>query len=140
MTEIFLFRGFTQEDINRGKSELTSKGINTGDMIFLPADRAMLEENVESLLTRIEQEDVTSEGNAPGSMAVIMAVGSQEKALTVMRTFKRILETPEKPAFAMITPTSLTWTLGYYMDHVTKEHEYMKTHNPADDPDMKKIN
>ena len=139
MTEIFLFRGFTQEDINRGKSELTSKGINTGDMIFLPADKAMLEENVESLLTRIEEEDITSEGNAPGSMAVIMAVGSQEKALTVMRTFKGILDTPEKPAFAMITPTSLTWNLGYYMDHVTKEHEYMKTHNPADDPDMKKI-
>ena len=140
MSEIFLFRGFEEEDILKGKNQLASQGVDLQDMVFIRADEKMLEENVEALLTRIDREGAESAGGAPGSMAVIMAVQSQEKALTVMRAFKKILPEAGKPAFAMITPTSLTWTLGYYMDHVTKEHEYMKDHNPADDPDMKKIN
>ncbi|MDC7218820.1 MAG: DUF3783 domain-containing protein [Spirochaetales bacterium] len=141
MSEIFIFRGFSQEDLDKGKNFILSKGINLEGMIFSRSDETMAKENVESLLNRINKEGSCPANGAPaeGSKAVIMAVNTQEKALMVMRSFKAVLDKPEEPAFAMITPTSLEWTLEYYMDHICQEHEYMKTHNPADDPDMKKI-
>ena len=139
MAEIFLFRGFDKSEIEDGKIRLASQGEDLTNMKFVPATPGMLDENVEELLNRIEDGSSETGGDAAGEKTVIMAVSSQEKALKVMRAFKGILNEPGSAAFAMITPTSLTWTLGYYMDHVSKEHEYMKTHNPADDPEMKKI-
>ena len=139
MAEIFLFRGFELQEINEGRNSLVSQGENPLEMIFVPVTDSMLDENVEKLLNQIDKEGSESKGGSSGSKVVIMAVHSQDKALKVMRTYKALMENPGEAAFAMITPTSLTWTLGYYMDHVTKEHEYMKTHNPSNDPDMKKI-
>ncbi len=140
MSEIYLFRGFSTEEIDKGKAILASRKEDLGDMVFLPASSAMLGENVEALLNRIDSAPPARDDDAAGSKAVIMATGSQEKALRVMRAFKAAMADPGEAAFAMVTRTSLAWTLGYYMDHVTKEHIYMKTHNPAEDPDMKKIN
>jgi hypothetical protein len=37
----------------------------------------------------------------------------------------------------MITETASTWTFQNYFEHLMKEHEYMKTHSPKNDPDMK---
>lgn len=147
MSEIFLFKGFTKDEIEAGKSALVEKGKDLQDLIFVPAGSAMMEANVEELLTKIDGEGSHKANDLPlyqlkegESKVVIMAVGSQDKAISVMRAYKSILEDPTQAAFAMVTESSLTWTLGYYMDHVSKEHEYMKTHNPATDPDMKKIN
>jgi hypothetical protein len=141
MSEIFLFRGFSKEQIVEGQQVLADKGENLTELIFVPASHEMLQINVEELLNMIEKKGQQTLTDATeGLKTVIMAVSSQEKALTIMRTYKSLLKDPTEPAFAMITSTSLTWTLGYYMDHIHKEHEFMKTHNPADDPDMKKIN
>ena len=141
MSEIFLFRGFTKEQIEEGRNILAGKGEKLEELIFVPADSKMLETNVEELLNEADSMgQQAAKDSIEGLKTVIMAVASQDKALTIMRTYKSILKDPSEPAFAMITPTSLTWSLGYYMDHIHKEHEFMKTHNPADDPDMKKIN
>lgn len=141
MSEIFIFRGFSAGQIEKGRRLLAEKGESLDELIFLPASKEMVDENVEVLLNRADatgQTDLTDA--AEGKKTVIMAVQSQERALQIMRLYKGLLEDPSEPAFAMVTPTSLSWSLGYYMDHVHKEHGYMKTHNPADDPDMKKIN
>lgn len=142
MSEIFILRGFDNESVEKGKALLASLGSNLDEMIFQRATTKMLDENVEALLTRLEVTGATGvelQDEAPGSRAVIMGVASQDQALKVMRSFKSVLDDPGSAAFAMVTQTSLSWTLGYYMNHVTKEHQYMKDHNPASDPDMKKL-
>ena len=83
----------------------------------------------------------SGEGRAiiDGKRVVFMAVYSKERAITIMRAVKSVSADPGDIIFAMITETALKWTLQHYLDHVAEEHEYMKTHNPANDPDMKKI-
>ncbi|MBN2628028.1 MAG: DUF3783 domain-containing protein [Spirochaetales bacterium] len=138
--EIYLFRGFSPEEIEKGKATLAARQIDLTELLFIPVSEAMMNERMEELLNRLEIDPAVKGEAAPGLKTVIMATGSQEKALQVMRAIKAVLADPAEPAFAMVTQTSLTWTLGYYMDHVHKEHDYMKTHNPANDPDMRKIN
>lgn len=142
MNEVFILRGFDSESIEKVKNLLSSLGSNLSEMVFQRASTAMLDENVEALLTRLDTSGSTSveqKNEATGSQTVIMGVGSKEQALKVMRSFKSVVDKPGSAAFAMVTQTSMKWTLGYYMNHVNEEHEYMKTHNPGDDPDMKKI-
>jgi hypothetical protein len=68
-------------------------------------------------------------------------VNTQERqqVLQVMRSFKAVLPDPQEMIFAVITDTARTWTFGDYIGHLGMEHEYMKTRNPDDDPDMKKM-
>ena len=138
--EIYLLRGFSPEEIENSKATLFARHIDLQELLFIPVSEAMMSVKVEELLNRLEKDPAVNEEPAQGLKTMIMATGSQEKALQVMRAFKSVLTDPAEPAFAMVTQTSLSWTLGYYMEHVHKEHDYMKTHNPADDPDMKKIN
>jgi hypothetical protein len=137
--EIILFRGFETQLLDEGKNLLASQGENMKEILFVPATKSMKKEKVEKLLNRIDNDEYTKEESIEGTKTVIMAVNSQERAIMLMRTFKSLLPNPQEAAFAMITETSLSWSLEYYMDHVTQEHEYMKTHNPENDPDMKKI-
>lgn len=142
MNEVFIYRGFDNESVDRIKGLLKSLGSNVDEMVFQRASTAMLDENVEDLLSRLDSKgsiSVAEEDEAPGYPTVIMGVGSKEQALKVMRSFKSVLNVPGSAAFAMVTQTSLKWKVGYYMNHVNEEHEYMKTHNPGDDPDMKKV-
>ena len=137
--EICLLRGFTKSQAGKALEGLASdaKEFKTS---FVPMSDEMQEMNMDVLL------DSLFEGKPPGGgplreghRVVIMAVSSQERALAIMRAVKAVSEDPQDIVFAMVTQTSLSWTLQTYIDHVSEEHEYMKTHNPADDPDMKKI-
>jgi hypothetical protein len=100
----------------------------------------MIPMKMEEILDRLSRGEMV-EGKAltEGKRVVFMGAGSKERAVTLMRGIKSVSENPGDIVFAMITRTALDWSLQEYIDHVCAEHEYMKTHNPADDPDMKKI-
>jgi hypothetical protein len=95
---------------------------------------------MEELITALfEGTALAGKALTEGQRVVLMAVTQKERAVTVMRAVKSVSEDPQDIVFAMVTQTALQWTLQEYIDHISEEHEYMKTHNPADDPDMKKV-
>jgi len=71
--------------------------------------------------------------------AVVIQAQAKEQVIQMMRSFKSVLPDPQDLVFAMITETARTWTFQDYFEHLAKEHEYMKTHSPANDPDMKRM-
>jgi len=71
--------------------------------------------------------------------AVVIQAEAKEQVIQMMRSFKGVLPDPQDLVFAMITETARTWTFQDYFEHLAKEHEYMKTHSPANDPDMKRM-
>ncbi len=140
MRATYFFSGFSKEQIKRGRALLAEAGAPVEEMRFVPVDDEILQAKVEELLLWFDNHEQPEIIDAvAGLKAVIMAVDSREQGLHAMRIYKSILEDPSEPAFAMVTQTSLVWPLADYLEHIHKEHEYMKTHNPADDPDMKRI-
>ncbi|OQX28529.1 MAG: hypothetical protein B0D92_08435 [Spirochaeta sp. LUC14_002_19_P3] len=90
--------------------------------------------------------DAVAEGKWPGGTpcpegrpGALIAGADKREAIILTRCFKSVLPQGADPAFAMVTKTGLTWTVGKYLAHIRKEHDFMKTANPADDPDMKAI-
>lgn len=69
----------------------------------------------------------------------LMRVPGKTDAVALMRAFKAVLPEDHDAAFAMITETGLGWTLGEYLAHIRKEHEFMKNADPESDPDMKPV-
>jgi len=70
---------------------------------------------------------------------VIVHAPKREQVLQVMRSFKAVLPDPQDMIFAVITDMARTWTFEEYFRHLANEHEYMKTHDPDDNPDMKRM-
>jgi hypothetical protein len=70
---------------------------------------------------------------------VLMQTEERGEIRKIMKCFKSVLANPSDMIFAMITETALGWTCQYYLDHVVEEHEYMKSHRPEDEPDMKPL-
>ena len=139
--EMCLLKGFTKEQAARGLEALSA--ISTVEEVkttFAPMTDSMIDMTVEQVLERLFKGE-SVEGNAitRGHRVIFMAVYSKERAVTIMRTMKSLSEDPQDIIFAMVTETALKWTLGKYLEHVSEEHEYMKTHNPAADPDMKPV-
>lgn len=74
-----------------------------------------------------------------GRRGALISGADKRGAVLLVRCFKSVLPEGADPAFAMVTQTGRTWTVHQYLEHIRKEHEFMKTANPADDPDMKII-
>ena len=68
---------------------------------------------------------------------VLMHSQDRHQVIKILRSFKAVLPNPQEVIFAMIKETAWTWTFQHYFEHLTKEHEYMKTRSPEHDPDMK---
>lgn len=71
--------------------------------------------------------------------AVIINTVDRRQVLEIMKSFKAVLHNPRDVIFAMVTDIARTWTFGEYIEHLEKEHEYMKTHDPVKDPHMKRM-
>jgi hypothetical protein len=71
--------------------------------------------------------------------ALVIEGAEKDQVIKIMRGFKSVLPSPQDLIFAMVTQTARTWTFQDYFKHLAKEHEYMKTHSPANDPDMKRM-
>jgi hypothetical protein len=51
---------------------------------------------------------------------------SREETLQAMRAIKAAARVPEDIAFAMTTESNRKWTVEELIEHVAKEHEFMK--------------
>ena len=138
--ELCILKGFSKEQAACGLKALAQNSKEEIKTTFAPLKEDMTERIVEEVLEELFKGSA-SEGKAmtDGTRFVFMAVYSKERAVAIMRAVKSVSENPQDIIFAMITETSLKWTFTQYMNHVGKEHEYMKTHNPAQDPDMKPV-
>lgn len=74
-----------------------------------------------------------------GRRGALIAGADKRNAVALMRCFKSVLPRDSDPAFAMVTEKARQWTVQAYLDHIRKEHIFMKTANPADDPDMREV-
>lgn len=87
-----------------------------------------------------------AEGNWPGGTArtegqrsALIAGADKANAVALMRCFKSVIPDDADPAFAMVTETGVKWTVDEYLSHIRQEHEFMKTADPSQDPDMKEV-
>ncbi len=91
-------------------------------------------EAIEAVLSKKWPGGTPRTGNHRGAL---ISGADKRSAVILMRCFKQVLPKDSDPAFAMVTETGLTWTVEEYLTHIRKEHVFMKTANPADDPDMR---
>lgn len=140
LQELCIFKGFSKEIAGSAMSALTEISDKEIKTSFAPMTESMLNRKVEDVLEDLFKK-IPGEGKAltEGKKLVFMAVHSKERAVAIMRSVKSVSTDPHEIIFAMVTETALKWTVEHYMDHLAEEHEYMKTHNPAQDPDMKKV-
>lgn len=74
-----------------------------------------------------------------GRRGALIAGADKRSAVGLVRCFKSILPRDSDPAFAMVTETGSGWTVNEYLAHIRKEHEFMKTADPSEDPDMREV-
>ncbi len=138
--EMCLLKGYSREQAQAGLTALAEVSGDDVKTTFAPMTEGMMDRPVEEVLEDLfKGKPVEGKAITQGNQVVFMAVYSKERAVTIMRTLKSLSENPKDIIFAMVTETALKWTLGKYIEHVSEEHEYMKTHNPATDPDMKPV-
>ena len=143
--------GLSEEDTEKGKKSFgaLNQGMHTLEVIAIT--QALLDANVGETLDSVMAESLPSsavepkaEGHAlfpdnPTYRVAIVHAPYREQVLQVMRGFKAVLPNPQDMIFAVITDMARTWTFEEYVGHLGKEHEYMKTHDPNDNPDMKRM-
>ena len=74
-----------------------------------------------------------------GTHSALIAGGGKAEAVALMRCFRSVLPRDADPAFAMVTEKGSLWPIEEYFAHIRKEHEYMKTADPSQDPDMREV-
>jgi len=146
---IILTLGLSQQDIEAGTAAF--------DAVDQSGTRLQLATITEDLLTSTVGEAVDKKAEAlrknegidpsigfdgvtPASghyRVVLMHSQDKQQVIKILRSFKKVLPNPQEVIFAMITETASTWTFRHYIEHLIKEHEYMKTRSPEHDPDMK---
>ena len=138
--ELCILKGFSKDQAKRGLEVLYQNKSEDIKTTFAPLTEDMTQRVVEEVLEELFRGDA-SNGKAltQGTRFVFMAVYSKERAVAIMRAVKSVSNNPHDIIFAMITETALKWTFNQYMNHVGEEHEYMKSHNPEQDPDMKPV-
>lgn len=158
---VCLTDGFTQEELDMaGKviEQYVAKEQNrTAKIHFIPIIPKIEHEVVGSILDtaadmlkRGEREVLPYEVLSPAEQmeaaspshtykAVFVDAAVKDDVLVVMRGVKSIFQKKREIVFAMVTPHARKWRIGEYLKHVVEEHEYMKTHPPESDPDMKRM-
>ncbi|MEN6475576.1 MAG: DUF3783 domain-containing protein [Syntrophaceae bacterium] len=143
--------GLSEEDTEKGISSIgaLNQGMHTLEVITVTP--TLLAANVGVTLDRVLAGSGLNSAGAPKAeehalsperfthRVVIVHAPKREQVLQVMRGFKAVLPNPQDMIFAMITDTARTWTFEEYIGHLGSEHEYMKTHDPTDNPDMKRM-
>lgn len=69
-----------------------------------------------------------------GARSALISGASQQETLDLMRCFKRTVPKGADPVFAMVTETGLGWNIGEYLDHIRKEHEFVKNQHKKKPP------
>ena len=133
---------------------LSKKDIETCAMAFYvmrpPEARLQVVPITDDLLPNTVSDVILAQGAKPTSLdgvnppagdfrAILIHSDERDVVMSIVKSFKSALPNPSDLIFAAITETALTWSFEYYLHHLGEEHEYMKTHRPEDDPDMKRM-
>ena len=135
--------GLSSDDMEACNRALSVMGLGERQPDLIPIAATMLPRMVGEVMNEIRTQS-TSQREHPlpvvgGARLVFM--GTQERAtlIRIMQCCKSVLADPGEVIFAMVTETAVGWTFQYYLDHVIEEHEYMKSHDPRDEPEMKRL-
>lgn len=138
--------GLSDGEIEQGKAAFHGREEGSSALEVIPISETMLALNVgETVKVVIADQrpvkvgEVTPSRGSGKYRVVIIGSPDRDRVVQVMRSFKAVLADSRNVIFAMLTETAETWTFGEYMEHLGMEHEYMKTRNTAEDPDMKRM-
>ncbi len=141
----FVF-GLSEEDTKKGVSSFGALNQEMYTLEVIAVTPTLLAANVGVTLDGILSGSGTNSAGEkvlfPESLnyrVVIVHAPKRDQVLKVMRSFKAVLPDPQDMIFAVITDMARTWTFEEYIGHLGSEHEYMKTHDPNDEPDMKRM-
>jgi len=144
-----LFRGFSQDLITKAieAANVQLKAANYVDTEIFSRTitdnllAAQVGEHIEALFNSDLSKKVTtsekSSEDSASSRGVLILTADRQRLFKIMRGIKSVSENPQDIIFASVTETAQTWTFRHYFSHLSEEHEYMKTHTPEGDPDMK---
>jgi len=148
---ICLSAGLSQDEIEKGKALYFAASEGQSTLEVTAMSRSMLNMKIIEILACLMEElekDPAEKQNDSGDVipadhcktgVLVMLAQDRELVLQVMRSFKAVLPDPRNVIFAVITETALKWTLAEYLEHLSREHEYMQTRRPENNPDMKKL-
>ncbi len=139
--DIVLLAGFAGQEARQALAALAAAGHDTSNLTAAPLTDGALDKATRDCLTETQEgRMLPGKPITTGDRAVLMMTGHDKaRAVALMQAFRSVAPADADTVFAMVTETALDWTIAYYMDHVRKEHEYMKTHSPEGDPDMKAV-
>lgn len=137
MTEkiICFSRGLPVDEIEKGKRSFQERNQDAPVLDVITVTDSMLDSRVGDVLEGVlagslndrvvmpPKEKKPSSAIPDRYRIVTVFCMEQEQVLQVMRSFKAVLPDPQNLIFAVITPTALTWTFGYYIEHLAEEHE-----------------
>lgn len=131
---------FTKSEAERGLAAYANAGGDASKVIVAPVTEILMEMNtaeaVESILSGTWHGGISL---GKGRRGALIAGADKRDTVALMRCFKSVLPKNSDAVFAMVTKTGAAWTVKQYFAHIRQEHEFMKTADPADDPDMKAI-
>jgi len=138
---IMLLDGFAKTEAEAALAAYGGAGHEASRVVVAPVtDKVAVQNTAEAV-------EAVAAGTWPGGTprtdvrhGALIAGADKAAAVALMRAFKSVLPADADPAFAMVTQTGRTWSVEEYLDHIRKEHDYMKNADPSMDPDMREVN
>ncbi len=137
---ILLLDCFSRSEAEAALTAFAEAGGDASRVVVAPITEIMAAQNSAEAINAV------LEGNWPGGTprsegrrSAQIAGADKPDAVALMRSFKSVLPGDADPAFALVTRTGMNWTVEEYLDHIRKEHDFMKTADPSKDADMKEM-
>ena len=137
---ILLLDCFARSEAEAALAAFTEAGGDASRVIVAPITEIVADQKT------AEAVNAVIKGNWPGGTprsggrrSALIAGADKPDAVALMRSFKSVLPGDADPAFALVTQTGMDWRVEEYLDHIRKEHDYMKTVDPSKDADMKEV-
>jgi len=140
---ICLTLGFSEQDIIIGRKAFYKPNPHAKRLKIFPVGDDLLDKVVgDTLQAAVDGSRKAGDlpvDSDPAFRVMLIDSRDRNQVIKIMRSFKKVLSEPENMIFAMMTDTAKGWTFRFYFDHLSQEHEFMKTHSPRENLDMKKI-
>lgn len=135
--------GLSSEDLETCRRALAMTVPEDAQVDLIPITAVMLPRLVGQILDEVGMQSLSSRAEplpAAGAVSVVF-IGTQARETIngIMQGCKSVWAGSGELIFVMVTATATGWTFQYYLDHVIEEHEYMKSHDPRDEPEMRRL-
>ena len=137
---VILLDSFAKTEAQAALTAFAGAGGDASRVVAAPITDLVADQNTDEAINAVASGEWP--GGTPrsgGRRGALIAGADKANAVALMRCFKSILPSDADPAFAMVTETGRKWTVDEYLAHIRQEHEYMKTADPSQDPDMKEV-